>query len=918
MGRIEAFRLVGRIQVEGKEETKRALREVEAETEKTAEGFKGMSKAASLAAGFVGGLAARYGGDLVGGLKQGIVALVETSARLEQAQIGFATLLGSAEQAQQHLAELQRFAAKTPFEFEDVVRASRRFQNMGIEASETIPLLTAVGNAVAAAGGGSQEIDRVTTALAQMGAKGKVSAEELNQLAEAGVGGQRILAEYMGKTTGEVLKLASQGRISADTFFAAFKQFSDLHYGDAMEQQSRTFNGALSTIKDNLLLLGTKAINPTFQQIRNLTVALNESEGVWGRALDVAPYAARFITEMSPVLALLERLDNLRARLAGPAAGRNVELMTPEELAKLGMINPDYLKSRQKPPSLLDHPYVITPEAEAQLREQEAFARRMEDLNKFIDEQVKEFFKGQEVKAATAEASKLVEGLRSKLNTLDDATGVKAVNEQFGRMREAIRQIKDEDVQTAALERLVALQVEAVKITEAAYKRAQALEAEKKTRDEARQKLDAYVRSTHDLEDALKHFGDTTRATADWLRIQRGEFGQLNQEQIAYRLGLARRYDALGRVKAVQDSLNDALADEKTHLGEVNDLLKDRVAAAQLTKYEKQMWLIQGYAADLKKHLQEAFELQPPQFVTGEIPIPNAARQPDGSYLPIITGADIPPPKLDAWHAYFHEHLDDIAGDMTRTFSDALRAVGRGDGLKGFLDALYHGFAVTVQRIVDDLIYGLLRGALSGLLSPSGPAGAKKSGGLFGKILGIGASLLGGFIPGGSVVTGLLGGVLGGGAKAAAGAVPAAGGATFFGRAVGQGGFTSFIPGRASGGPVSRGRAYLVGEHRAEVFTPDQDGWIHPSAAAYGRGSGGDGHWRALVARLEGVIERQTAASERHAAALEKFEGMPAGHVLVKGAQTSDGRAAIMKAWKEKMALNQGDIEWMQRRTFGQ
>ncbi|MDO8308560.1 MAG: hypothetical protein Q7V58_09445 [Actinomycetota bacterium] len=41
------------------------------------------------------------------------------------------------------------------------------------------------------------------------------------------------------------------------------------------------------------------------------------------------------------------------------------------------------------------------------------------------------------------------------------------------------------------------------------------------------------------------------------------------------------------------------------------------------------------------------------------------------------------------------------------------------------------------------------------------------------------------------------------------------------------------LPGRDSGGPVSRGHAYIVGEHRAEVFVPDADGTIVPSISQH-------------------------------------------------------------------------------------
>lgn len=41
------------------------------------------------------------------------------------------------------------------------------------------------------------------------------------------------------------------------------------------------------------------------------------------------------------------------------------------------------------------------------------------------------------------------------------------------------------------------------------------------------------------------------------------------------------------------------------------------------------------------------------------------------------------------------------------------------------------------------------------------------------------------------------------------------------------------LPGRAGGGPVSAGHAYVVGERRAEVFVPDTDGTIIPSLSRH-------------------------------------------------------------------------------------
>jgi hypothetical protein len=65
---------------------------------------------------------------------------------------------------------------------------------------------------------------------------------------------------------------------------------------------------------------------------------------------------------------------------------------------------------------------------------------------------------------------------------------------------------------------------------------------------------------------------------------------------------------------------------------------------------------------------------------------------------------------------------------------------------------------------------------------------------------------------------------------------PGGGGAgglgAFFGQAIGA---LLGLPGRATGGPVSPGAAYLVGERGPEVFVPASAGRVEPAAQAGGR-----------------------------------------------------------------------------------
>jgi tape measure domain-containing protein len=204
-------------------------------------------------------------------LKQAGSAVLEFSSNLETSKIAFTTMLGSADLAAAHLKELQHFALTTPFEFSGLVDASKRMQAMGFEARQVVPILTDVGNAVAAVGGSSLTLDRVILAISQIQAKGRVAAQEMNQLAEAGIPAWRILSEELGKSRAETIKLAEDGKISGKVFLDAFQKFSQTNFGGMMEKQSHTFMGAMSNLKDILLQTSATAFEPLFKKISEVT-----------------------------------------------------------------------------------------------------------------------------------------------------------------------------------------------------------------------------------------------------------------------------------------------------------------------------------------------------------------------------------------------------------------------------------------------------------------------------------------------------------------------------------------------------------------------------------------------------------------------------------------------------------------------
>lgn len=197
-------------------------------------------------------------------------AALKTAGDFEQNQIAFKTMLGSAERAKSMLGDLQKLAEQSPFELTDTITGARRLLAMGVAAKDTVPTLRSIGQAVSAMGGGADLLQRVTLAIGQMGAKGKVTGDDMRQLTEAGINGWDSLAKAMGKSVPEVQKLSEKGMISASVGISAILSGMDQKFKGSMEAQAATFNGQLSMLKDRMTLtlneIG-KALLPVAMQV---------------------------------------------------------------------------------------------------------------------------------------------------------------------------------------------------------------------------------------------------------------------------------------------------------------------------------------------------------------------------------------------------------------------------------------------------------------------------------------------------------------------------------------------------------------------------------------------------------------------------------------------------------------------------
>lgn len=194
-------------------------------------------------------------GVALGGLA---MAGVKAASDYQQSMIAFTKMMGSAEKATTFVKELQEFAAKTPFELPQVQAGAKKLMAFGFEASQVLPMLTSIGNAASGLSLGSEGIDRLTLAIGQMQAKGKVSGGELRQLAEAGIPALQYLADALGKTQAEILDMSEKGAIPASVgvgiLIKGMEEGSKnaMGFSGMMEAQSKTMSGLMSTLKDTV------------------------------------------------------------------------------------------------------------------------------------------------------------------------------------------------------------------------------------------------------------------------------------------------------------------------------------------------------------------------------------------------------------------------------------------------------------------------------------------------------------------------------------------------------------------------------------------------------------------------------------------------------------------------------------------
>ena len=222
-----------------------------------------------LAVGGVGGaFAGAAFGAQAGMFRQQLAAVTEYSARIDKLQIALRGIVGSQDAYSQALAAAASVTRDLNIPQETAIqgmtRLSAAVQGAGGTVSDSAFAFRAVSEAVKATGGNAEQADGALLALTQVFSKGKVSAEELNQIAERLPGTFTLFAKAAGKSGPELQKALQQGEVGLNDLMKFLQLISSTYGKTAMKvaASSQEAGARLSVAMKNMQLDVGRALQP--------------------------------------------------------------------------------------------------------------------------------------------------------------------------------------------------------------------------------------------------------------------------------------------------------------------------------------------------------------------------------------------------------------------------------------------------------------------------------------------------------------------------------------------------------------------------------------------------------------------------------------------------------------------------------
>ena len=337
-----------RLSLDDAARVKQELREVGETGQRSLEQVKGGAERASRSLDLLD-VAVR--GVQIGGLAVAARALVQAGDALTQGLSRLQNATGSVERASQVYEALYRNALSTGVAVSESVDAFQRFsiaaREIGATSDQVVRLVAGLQRVAIVSGASTAEISRATLQLAQALASGVLQGDELRSILEAMPLLAEGLARELGVSIGELRKLGSEGKLTAERVFPALLRATEglgAELDRAPLSLGRAF-GQLTAATDNFLGQLDRAIGLSNGLARALSGA--------ARAVDGVRRGAGLLTDGERLADLRRQADALAAQLGTLEAGvdttRNRGTLRPrltdeDRLRRIGEVRSQYFE----------------------------------------------------------------------------------------------------------------------------------------------------------------------------------------------------------------------------------------------------------------------------------------------------------------------------------------------------------------------------------------------------------------------------------------------------------------------------------------------------------------------------------------------------------------------------------------------
>ena len=222
-----------------------------------------------------GQLIADFAKKAASSLKSVVKSGLDYNRSMESYLTNFKVMLGDEQLAAEKLEEIRRMAASTPFSLSDLTEGTQTLLQFGIAADDTTGVLKQLGDISL---GNADKFQTLVRAYGKMSSAQKVTLENVNMMIDAGFNPLNQICDATGESMSALYKRISDGKVSFNELEAAVAAATSEggQFYNGMLEASQTFNGRLSTLKDNVAALTGELTSGLFSALGDIIVKANE------------------------------------------------------------------------------------------------------------------------------------------------------------------------------------------------------------------------------------------------------------------------------------------------------------------------------------------------------------------------------------------------------------------------------------------------------------------------------------------------------------------------------------------------------------------------------------------------------------------------------------------------------------------